>query len=120
MLLSTPNQSSTAAVRLPSPAVHAAPAVVRPSSAEGRRPAALIRVIDAAIVGFMLLAVVSLLTMSGGMLTNWKIHYLTSGGNFYEKLHPATYFTVLAFGLMIIRNGDPVGDIVRMFAGAAC
>jgi hypothetical protein len=60
--------------------------------------------------------VVSLFTLSGAMLTNWKIHYLSSGGNFYEKLHPATYFIVLALGLLIIRNGDPIGDIGRMFS----
>jgi hypothetical protein len=114
MRLSAPAQSP-AALRL---RASAAQPVIRPSGGEGRGPAALIRLIDAAIVGLTLLAVVSLFTLSGGMLTNWKIHYLTSGGNFYEKLHPATYFIVLALGLMIIRNGDPVGDIVRMFAGA--
>jgi hypothetical protein len=117
MPLSAPAASPVASVRLPATAVRAA-AAVRSTGGEVSRPAALIRLIDAAIVVFMLLAVVSLFTLSGGMLSYWKIHYLTSGGNFYEKLHPATYFTVLAFGLMIIRNGDPVGDIVRMFAGA--
>ena len=39
------------------------------------------------------------------MLTNWKIHYLTAGGNFYEKLHPATYFTFLAFISQLWANG---------------
>jgi uncharacterized protein YceK len=114
MPTSSPASSATAAARLPGTAERAAPTAVRPSGG----PAALIRLMDTAIVGLMLLATASLFTLSGGMLTNWKIHYLTSGGNFYEKLHPATYFTVLAIGLMIVRNGDPVGDILKTFAGA--
>ena len=52
------------------------------------------------------------------MLTNWKIHYLTAGGNFYEKLHPATYFTFLAFALLLMRSRDPIGEINRMFSDA--
>ncbi len=74
--------------------------------------------IDAAIVGLTLLAVVSIFTLSATMLTDWKIHYMSTGGNFYEKLHPATYFAFLAFGLMLLRNGDPVGEINRIFSGA--
>jgi ABC-type tungstate transport system substrate-binding protein len=50
------------------------------------------------------------------VLTNWKIHYLTAGGNFYEKLHPATYFTLLAFSFLLIRSRGPVGEINRMFS----
>jgi hypothetical protein len=56
--------------------------------------------------------------MSSAMLTEWKIHYLTTGGNFYEKIHPATYFTFLAFCLLLIRNSDPIGEINRIFSGA--
>ncbi len=74
--------------------------------------------IDIAIVGLILLAVVSIFTISTTMLTHWKIHYLSAGGNFYEKLHPATYFTVLAFGLVLIRKADPVGELVRVFSEA--
>ncbi len=74
--------------------------------------------INLMIVGLMLLAVTATFTLSGAMLTNWKIHYLTAGGNFYEKLHPATYFTFLAFGLLLIRNSDPVGEINRIFSDA--
>lgn len=70
------------------------------------------------IVGLMLLAVIATFMLSGGMLTNWKIHYLTAGGNFYEKLHPVTYFTFLAFGLLLVRNSDPVGEIDRIFSDA--
>lgn len=72
--------------------------------------------INTLIVGLMLLAVISTLTLSAGMLTNWKIHYLTNGGGFYEKLHPTTYFTVLAFLLLLIRNGNPIGELDRMFS----
>ncbi len=72
--------------------------------------------IDTLIVGLMLLAVISTFTLSAGMLTNWKIHYLTNGGGFYEKLHPTTYFTCLAFLLLLVRNSDPVGAIDRMFS----
>ena len=66
----------------------------------------------------MLLAVIATFTISSAMLTNWKIHYLTAGGNFYEKLHPGTYFTFLAFSLLLMRNGGPVGEINRMFSGS--
>lgn len=118
MPVSPPASSATAAARLPGTAARTTPMAVRTSGRDSRRPAALTWLLDASIVGLVLLAVASLFTLSGAMLTNWKIHYLTSGGNFYEKLHPATYFTVLAFCLMIVRNGDPVGSIIRMFSGA--
>src|SRR6185369_3539438 len=49
--------------------------------------------------GSMLLAIIATFTLSSSVLTNWKIHYLTAGGNFYEKLHPVTYFTLFAFAL---------------------
>ncbi len=53
------------------------------------------------------------------MLTNWKIHYLTAGGNFYEKLHPVTYFTFLAFALLLLRSRGPIGETDRMLSGEA-
>ncbi|HKS17599.1 MAG TPA: VpsF family polysaccharide biosynthesis protein [Bradyrhizobium sp.] len=68
--------------------------------------------------GLMLLAVIATYTISSTMLTNWKIHYLTAGGNFYEKLHPVTYFTILAFLLLLLRSEGPVGMINRMFSEA--
>ena len=64
----------------------------------------------------MLLAVMATFTLSSSVLTNWKIHYVTAGGNFYEKLHPATYFTLLAFSLLLIRSRGPVGELNRMFS----
>jgi hypothetical protein len=75
-------------------------------------------IINLTIIGLMSLAVIATFMLSAAMLTNWKIHYLTAGGNFYEKLHPATYFTFLAFGLLLVRNADPIGEIDRMFSDA--
>ena len=40
--------------------------------------------IDRVIVWLMLLATIATLTMSSAMLTNWHIHYVTTGGNFYD------------------------------------
>src|SRR5260221_2271617 len=82
------------------------------AGAGGRRPPYLrrgkaidaVRLIDWTVVGLLLLAVISVFTLSAGVLTNWKIHYLTSGGNFLEKLHPATYATFLASLLLLLRN----------------
>jgi hypothetical protein len=70
------------------------------------------------IVGLMLLAVVTIFTVSASLLTNWKVHYMTAGGGFYEKLHPATYLTLLAWLLLLMRNGDPVGEINSAFSDA--
>lgn len=113
----TPTVRPANMVRPPSAAARAV-TPARPSRAAQAKPAAVMRLIDVAITGLVLLAVVSIFTISSAMLTNWKIHYLTAGGNFYEKLHPATYFASLAFCLLLIRNADPIGDIVRMFSGA--
>jgi hypothetical protein len=92
--------------------------VRRPAYVRGSKPVQALRLIDMIIAGLMTLAVISAFTLSSAMLTNWKIHYLTTGGNFYEKIHPATYFAFLAFGLLIVRNGDPIGEINRMFSEA--
>ena len=70
------------------------------------------------VTGLMLLAVIATFTLSSSLLANWKIHYLTAGGSFYEKLHPATYFTLLAFALLLLRSRGPVGEIDRMFSEA--
>ena len=90
--------------------------VAAPHAGAGR--ATFLSLIDAAIAGLVLLAVVSIFTISTTMLTHWKIHYLSAGGNFYEKLHPATYLTILAFGLLLIRKADPIGELVRIFSAA--
>ena len=88
----------------------------RPASYGQRRVANADAFIQRIAAGLMLLAVMVTFTASSSVLTNWKIHYLTAGGNFYEKLHPATYFTLLAFSLLLIRSRGPVGEINRMFS----
>ena len=92
--------------------------VRRPAGIPGSKPFEARRLIDMTIAGLMTLVVITTFTISSAMLTDWKIHYLTTGGGFYEKLHPATYFAFLAFALLIIRNGDPIGEINRMFSDA--
>jgi hypothetical protein len=97
-----------------------------PAGTGGRRPPYVrrgkaidaIRLIDWMVVGLLLLAIIATFTLSGGVLTNLKIHYLTPGGNFLEKLHPATYATFLASLLLLMRNGDPIGEINRTFSEA--
>ena len=90
----------------------------RPPYRVGNRPAESMRLVDRIIVGLVLLATMTIFTISSAMLTNWKIHYLTTGGNVFEKFHPATYFALLAFFLLLVRNGDPIGEINRMFSEA--
>src|SRR5258706_616090 len=93
-------------------------AIQRPPRVGGNRPVEALPLIDMVIAGLMVLAVIATFTISAAMLTNWKFHYLTTGGNFYEKFHPATYFTFLAFFLLLVRNGDPIGEINRMLSEA--
>src|SRR5216684_3807377 len=93
-------------------------AIRRPPQVRSNRPVGTLPLIDMIIAGLMMLAVITTFTISAAMLTNWKVHYLTTGGNFYEKFHPATYFAFLAFCLLLIRNNDPIGEINRMFSEA--
>ena len=93
--------------RVPLSRSHAAP---RPALRSALPLAALV---DAAVTALMLLAIISIFAVSSAMLTNWHIHYLTNGGGFYEKLHPATYCVFLAAFLLLVRNGDPFGEINR-------
>lgn len=74
--------------------------------------------IDAAIVGLMLLAIIALLGLSSSMLTNLKVHYVTSGGIFLEKVHVASYCVFLAFALCLIRHGNPINGLLSSLAGA--
>jgi hypothetical protein len=90
----------------------------RPPQVRNNRPVEALQLTDMIIAGLMMLAVITTFTISAAMLTNWKVHYLTTGGNFYEKFHPATYFAFLAFFLLLVRNGDPIGQINRMFSEA--
>jgi hypothetical protein len=88
----------------------------RPASHAQGRVANADAFIERIAAGLMLLAVIATFTLSSSVLTNWKIHYSTAGGNFYEKLHPATYFTLLAFSFLLLRSRGPVGEINRMFS----
>ncbi len=105
-----------------SPAIAQAirPAGVRYSGAEKlpphRRGVARSSPIDATISALMLGAVIVTFTISPAILTNWHIHYLTSGGIFIEKVHPATYLTFAAFGLLLIRHGNPIAELSRMLS----
>jgi hypothetical protein len=94
----------------------ATPSGLRPASYAQSRIMTTDSFIERLAKGLMLLAVIAVFTVSSSVLTNWKIHYLTSGGNFYEKLHPATYFAVLAFSLLLLRSRGPAGEIDRMFS----
>ncbi len=95
------------------------PAIPQRYAAIGRRaPAPPVLRTEAAIAWMATaaatLAVLSIFTISGELLALLKVHYITSGGHFYEKLHPATYLTVTAFVLLLLRRGDPVGELNRM------
>src|ERR1700694_2708118 len=91
-------------------------AIRRPPHTRSDRPVEALQLIDMIIAGLLVLAVITTFTISPAMLTNWKIHYLTTGGNFYEKLHPATYFTFLGFFLLLVRSNGPIGTLDLRFS----
>jgi len=97
---------------------HAAPPMRPPPANARTRAVTADRFIEWLAGAALLLAVIATFTISSAMLTNWKIHYVTAGGNFIEKLHPATYITFLGFGLLLMRSRGPVGEINRMFSEA--
>lgn len=71
-----------------------------------------------AIVGLMTLAVLAIGTVSPELLALLKVHYISANGIVLEKIHPATYLALLAFLLMVLRGGDPVGEFNRMLSDA--
>ena len=77
-------------------------------NAVGRRSALSI---EALIIALTTAAVLALGTVSGELLNLFKIHYISAGGNFFEKIHPATYLAFLALLLLLLRHGDPIGEI---------
>jgi uncharacterized protein YceK len=84
-----------------------------------RRPLADVsQLITVGVIGLLTMAIIAIFTLSGSVLTNLKIHYLTAGGNFLEKLHPATFLTFMATLLLLMRHGDPIGEINRAFSDA--
>jgi hypothetical protein len=98
------------------------PAVVRPplrrAPPRRRARADAAQAIDLGVFLFTAFAIVTALTISPSLLTHWKIQYVTAGGGFYEKLHPATYCVVLALCLALLRNANPVHELVRIFASS--
>jgi hypothetical protein len=88
------------------------------ASSSNRRASSSAALVDTAVVGLMTLAVIVTFTVSSTMLTNWNVHYLTSGGAFIEKLHPTTYLTFAAFFLLLIRRGNPIAALNHVLADA--
>lgn len=97
------------------------PAAWRGRAAQPRPARATARpfALDLGVLLFTALAVVAAFAISPALLTHWKIQYVTAGGSFVEKLHPATYMVVAALGLALLRDGNPVRGLVRMGAGSA-
>lgn len=83
-----------------------------------RRPQRSGLTLDLGIVLFTALAIVATLTLSSSLLTHLNINYVTAGGSFYEKLHPATYLVILALGLSLLRARNPIHELVRLCAGS--
>jgi len=69
-----------------------------------------------AVVALMVLALAAICIISPALLTELKIRYVATGGPFYEKLHPATYLVIAAFGLMLLKGADPIGEIDRIIS----
>jgi len=65
-------------------------------------------------------SVVSCFAISHLALEMFGFAYETSGGAQWQKIHPATYFAMLAFVAMAFAKGNPVGfieDLVRKHVG---
>jgi hypothetical protein len=118
--------------QLPARAVARWPAGIAPrgpgraAAAAGRRPPQAPRPqalpagipIDWMVVSLVCLALVLLSTVPSTLLTQLKIHYVKTGGAFYEKFHPSTWIFILAFGATLLRDGAPVRELDRMIARA--
>jgi O-antigen ligase len=70
--------------------------------------------IEWAVVGMTAMAILAIGTISPPLLTMLHVNYTSTGGNILEKMHPATYFAFLAFGLLLLRGGDPIGELNRI------
>jgi hypothetical protein len=73
--------------------------------------------IESIAAGLMCLGLAMLGTMSPELLNAWHVHYISAGGAFFEKLHPATYLMSLALLLLLLRGGV-VGEIDRMISNS--
>jgi hypothetical protein len=71
-----------------------------------------------AVVGMTALSILAIGTISPPLLTLLHVNYSSAGGNILEKMHPGTYFAFLAFALLLLRGGDPIGELNRI-AGPA-
>jgi hypothetical protein len=85
-----------------------------------RRPHSLASCIPIDIVVVLLaaLALALLGTVPPTLLSVLKIHYVTSGGGFYEKFHPGTYVFILAFCALLLRGRGPIAEVDRMISQA--
>jgi hypothetical protein len=102
----------------PAPRRAPAPAVRRSRTAPRARPRPAGLPIDWIAVSLVGLALILLGTVPSTLLTHLKIHYVTTGGAFYEKFHPSTWVFILAFGATLLRDGTPVRELDRMIARA--
>jgi hypothetical protein len=74
--------------------------------------------IDLIVILLACLALVLMNAIPTTLLTLLKIHYVSTGGAAYEKFHPATYVSVLAFCVLLLRGGGPVAELDRMISQA--
>jgi O-antigen ligase len=70
--------------------------------------------IEWAVIGMTAMAILAIGTISPPLLTMLHVNYASTGGNILEKMHPATYFAFLAFALLLLRGGDPIGELNRV------
>lgn len=74
--------------------------------------------IDWAVVALATLVVLAIGLIPPELMTAFGVHYVRPGGSFYEKLHPATYLVLATFVLLLMRSGDPIGEIDRIASNA--
>jgi hypothetical protein len=74
--------------------------------------------IDIVVVLLAVLALALLNSVPPTLLSVLKIHYVTTGGAFYEKFHPGTYVFILAFCALLLRGRGPIAEIDRMISQA--
>jgi hypothetical protein len=95
-----------------------APAVRRSRSAPHARALPSGVPVDWIAVSLVGLGLVLLGTVPSTLLTHLKIHYVSTGGAFYEKFHPSTWVFILALGVILLRDGRPAHELDRIIARA--
>lgn len=63
----------------------------------------------------LVVAVIALLSLSNYALEFFGIPYTSSTGSIISKIHPATYLIVVALGLAVLANPNPVGYLLGLF-----